>query len=179
VYEIDEAGLPTAITDAAWAVYEDGGTWALQDAVRYELSTDGMRAVAPPARIELGGNDTGTADTMHLDSRSLAALIAEAQRDGYDTTRFRVDYHVRLAGAWACLVLPAALLFVGVAGRILRRGPAFVMLLAIALGIGYVLLTDLGIAIGYAKVVPPAVAGWGVTALYGLGAGALATRYYA
>jgi len=179
VYEINAAGLPTAITDAAWAFHEQGGTWVLQDAVRYELSTQGMRAVAAPERIDLGGDETGATDTMHLDSQSLAALIAEAGRDGYDTTRFRVDYHARLAGVWACLVLPAALLFVGVAGRILRRGPAFVVLLAIGLGVGYVLLTDAGIALGYAKVIPPPVAGWGVTWLYGLGAGALATRFYA
>ncbi len=137
-----------------------------------------MTEQAAPSRVDLGEDDADATDTMHLGTRALAQLIREAQADGYDTTRFLVDYHVRLANPWACLVLPAALLFLALAARSMLRSPALVMLSAIAIGISYVLLTDTGAALGYGGAIPPAAGGWGATGLFGFVGLALATRNF-
>ncbi len=179
VYEIGATGLPESIIDARLATrVGDTGVWELEDAIEYILSTGGMTEQAAPSRVDLGEDDADATDTMHLGTRALAQLIREAQADGYDTTRFLVDYHVRLANPWACLVLPAALLFLALAARSMLRSPALVMLSAIAIGISYVLLTDTGAALGYGGAIPPAAGGWGATGLFGFVGLALATRNF-
>lgn len=179
VYEIGATGLPESIIDAHHATrVGESGVWELEGAIEYVLSTEGMRERPAPLRVDFGEDDTGATDTMHLGTRALALLIREAEADGYDTTRFLVDYHVRLANPWACLVLPASLLFLALAARSLLRSPALVMLSAIVIGIAYVLLTDTGAALGYGGAIPPSAGGWGATGLFTFVGLALASRNF-
>lgn len=177
IYEMGDAGLPDAITAAATATrIGESDSWKLQDAIRYELSTEGMLATPAPIEVELSEDEAGAPDTMHLDSRALVALIDEAERDGYDATAFRVDYHVRMAYPWACFVLPTALLFLILSMRSLLGKPAVVMLLAIGMGVVYMLMIGVGATLGLQKAIPPVAAGWGLNGLFGLLSVALALR---
>ncbi len=178
VYEISATGLPETIIDARRAIrVGDSGFWRLQNAIQYTLSTFGGGEQPAPVRIDLGDDESST-DTMHLGTRELAALIEEAEADGFETTPFLVDFHVRLANPWACLVLPGVLLFLALAVRSVLRSPALVMLSAVALAVVYILLTDTGAALGYGGAVPPVVGGWGATGLLAFVALALASRNF-
>ncbi len=179
VYEIGANGLPETIIDAHRATrVGDSGVWALEDAIEYRLSTRGMTEQPAPTRVDLGDDDATVTDTMHLGAAELATLIGEAEADGFDATRFRVDYHLRLANPWACLVLPGALVFLALAVRSLLQSPALVMLAAIGLGVLHILLTDAAAAVGYGAAVPAAVGGWGVVAFFAFASLALASRNF-
>lgn len=175
IYEIGERGLPTARTDAAAARYLGNGMWRLSKPVRIEISTDGLHTGSAVSTIRLQSEPTEGVDTMHLGVRKLLAQIREAIRDGYDTTRFRVDLHFKLATPLACLLLPAVVLFFAIGGPPFMR-PSLILVLSTALGVGWVLVSGAAAALGYGGAVPPVVAGWVVTVALAATAGGLALR---
>jgi lipopolysaccharide export LptBFGC system permease protein LptF len=104
-------------------------------------------------------------DTMHLSVAQLSHEIDVVEADGYDATPLRVDLHVKIADALACIVLPAAVLFFAVGGPPFP-GPAQTLLVSGVLGVGYILLTGVAASLGYGGTVPPAVGGWAPTIVF-------------
>jgi lipopolysaccharide export LptBFGC system permease protein LptF len=105
----------------------------------------------------------------------LAAEIDAIEKDGYDATPLRVDYHVKLADALACVVLPASVLFFAVGGPPFPS-PAQTLLVSGVIAVFYVLLTGVASSLGYGGTLPPALGGWGPTAILTGIAGWLAWR---
>lgn len=164
VYDLDDAGVPIARSDARDAMHIGRGIWRLNDPRRAEVSGSRVRVVAPRAYADLGEDLPAELDTMHLSVGQLADEIVAVEADGYDATALRVDFHVKLADALACIVLPASVLFFAVGGPPFP-GPALTLLVSGAIALGYVLLTGIGTSLGYGGSISPPVGGWGPTAI--------------
>jgi len=116
-------------------------------------------------------------DTMHLSVAELSKEIEAVEADGYDATQLRVDYHVKLADALACVVMPASVLFFAMAGPPFP-GPAQTLLVSGAIAVSYLLLTGVGASLGYGGRLSPAVGGWAPTLIFSALAAFLAFRLY-
>jgi len=159
VYELDDAGLPVSRLDARSAKHIGNGVWELVDPVRIGISAQGLHSLPAESRVVLGEAPSTAPDSMHLSTTQLARAISDAEASGYSATAYRVDYNVKLAAPFACLLLPAAALFFAVSGPPFP-GPAVTILTCSVLGVGYVLLTGVTASFGYGGALPPPLAGW-------------------
>jgi LPS export ABC transporter permease LptG len=160
VYELDDSGLPVSRIDARAAQHIGNGVWELSEPVRIGISAQGLQPLPAESRIVLGEAPSTTPDSMHLNTTQLAQAIRDAETSGYRATTYRVDFHVKLAAPFACLLLPAAALFFAVSGPPFP-GPAVTILTCSVLGVGYILLTGVFASLGYGGSLPPPLAGWG------------------
>jgi LPS export ABC transporter permease LptF/LPS export ABC transporter permease LptG len=165
IYEIGENGLPQSRSDARSARHIGHGVWRLFDPIRIEIANGHVREVPAHRYADLGETLPAHVDTMHFGVAELAREISEVEASGYDATLLRVDYHVKLAEALACVVLPAVMLFFAVGGPPFP-GPAQTLLVSGILGVGYILLTGVAASLGYGGAIPPVVSGWGPTLSY-------------
>ena len=159
IYELDDSGLPVSRIDARGAKHIGNGVWELIEPVRIGISAQGLQPLPAESRIMLGEAPSTTPDSMHLSTNQLAQAISDAEATGYDATTYRVDFNVKLAAPFACLLLPAAALFFAVSGPPFP-GPAVTILTCSALGVSYVLLTGVAASLGYGGALPPSLAGW-------------------
>ena len=160
IYELGKSGLPISRTDARSAKYIGNGMWELLDPIKVSISEQGVHELPADTHIQLGEAPATTVDTAQLGVRQLVKVIADAEASGYRTTTYRVDFNVKLAAPFACLLLPAAALFFAVSGPPFP-GPAVTILTCSALGVGYILLTGVAASLGYGGALPPPLAGWG------------------
>ncbi len=94
-----------------------------------------------------------------LNFQQLAAMANKLEREGYDSTRQRVDMHNRISTPFTCLVMG----FLGVPFALQRgRNSNIALGIGLSLGIGvlYFILQSLVTAFGYANAVPPFIAAW-------------------
>jgi lipopolysaccharide export system permease protein len=175
IYEIDGDGLPSSRTDADFARHIGRGVWRLQNARRIDVIGGHLRESAAKPYAQLGEEIDARVDTMHLSVRELSREIRAIEADGYDATPLRVDYHVKLADPFACLLLPASVLFFALAGPP-YAGPAQTLLVSGMLAVAYILLTGAGASFGYRGSLPPVLGGWAPTLAIGLLAAVLAAR---
>ena len=175
IYDLSAAGLPVSRIDARAAKYIGDGVWELVDPVRIEISEHGLREMPAAGRVQLGETPQTSLNTLHLGVWSLAREIQNASINGYDTTIYTVDLHVKLAAPFACVLLPAVVLFLALSG------PPFpdsthVVLISGVLGVSYILVTGIAASLGYGGVVPPIVAGWAPSLCLSVFAGTYARR---
>ncbi|MBM4254342.1 MAG: LptF/LptG family permease [Deltaproteobacteria bacterium] len=159
VYELNDSGLPVSRIDAREARHIGKGVWELIEPVRIGISAQGLQPLPAASRIVLGEAPSTTPDSMHLNTTQLAEAIRDVETSGYSATTYRVDWHVKLAAPFACLLLPAAALFFAVSGPPFP-GPAVTILTCSVLGVAYVLLTGVFASLGYGGKLPPPLAGW-------------------
>jgi lipopolysaccharide export system permease protein len=164
IYEFGQDELPISRTDARVARHVGNGMWELSDPVRVEISDQGLRETPAPSLVRLGEAPSTTVDTTQLGAWPLAQLIHDTESQGYDTTQYRVDLHVKLASPFACVLLPAVALFFAVSGPPFPS-PALTVLASTGLGIGYILFTGVCVSLGYGGFIPPSAAGWGPPSL--------------
>jgi len=175
IYEIGEGGFPVSRSDARAARHIGRGIWRLSDSRRLEVRDSKVIEVPAHTYANLGEALPADVDTMHLSVGALSKEIMAVEEDGYDATALRVDYHVKLADALACIILPASVLLFAVGGPPFP-GPAQTLLVSGILGVGYILVTAVGASLGYGGTIPPAVGGWGSTLAFSLVTGFLAVR---
>jgi lipopolysaccharide export system permease protein len=89
----------------------------------------------------------------------LGRYIAKITSEGYDATRYRVDYHAKIS--FPVTAVTMALLAIGVAFTQGRRGGIAVgVALSIAIAFVYLLMFQLVLSLGYAGKVQPLWAAW-------------------
>src|SRR5262245_3945034 len=171
IYDLGANGLPVSRTDARQAKYVGDGVWELDDPVRTEISEHGLSETPAAPRARLGEAPSEPLDTKQLGALALVHEIRDAEANGYNATPYRVDFHVKLAAPFACLLLPATAFFFAIGGPPFP-GPALTILTVSVLGVGYILLTGVCASLGYGGFLPPSLAGWapsaGLTALIGV-----------
>ena len=171
IYDLGTNGLPVSRTDARAAKHVGNGVWELVDPVRTEISEQGLHETPAAPRAQLGEAPSETLDTMHLGVWQLVREIHDTEVNGYDATTYRVDFHVKLAAPFTCLLLPAVALFFAIGGPPFP-GPALTILTSSVLGVGHILLTGVCASLGYGGFLPPSLAGWapsaGLAALVGV-----------
>ncbi|MBW2267756.1 MAG: LptF/LptG family permease [Deltaproteobacteria bacterium] len=173
LYELGEHGMPTARTDAARGRHIGDGWWRFIDPTRVELNGAGAKVVDAPLHQQLGEIVAAEVDTMHLPVHRIAEEARAIEADGFPATEFWVDYQVRLAEPFACVVLPVLMLLFAVAGPPFP-GPAQTLLVSGIVGVAYILLGAVSSSLGRGDVISPVAAAWGPVAL-----ASLATAFYA
>ncbi|MCP4035893.1 MAG: LptF/LptG family permease, partial [bacterium] len=175
IYKLDKNGLPTQRLSADSARHIGKGNWRLLNARSFEMRDDRLYEIDATRFAKLGNELPARVDTMHFSIEQLGNEIREVEVNDLDATALWVDYYGKLASPFACIVLPAIVLFFAVMGPPFPSS-ATTLLLSGALGIGSVLLSGTGASLGYGGAIPPMLAGWGPTGILALLAIGLAVR---
>ncbi len=173
VYERDSAGHLVRSIRAASARIEDDRRWRLENAIFHEFDADDP--LAPPrtetredAWLELGSAEDLAllgADARSLSLLRLRAQIAALERDDRDATRYRAQWHARLADPFSVVLF--ALLGSPLGMMVERsRSLAVAALQAIALLGGYYGLQTTATVLAGGGVAAAAYAPWAVQALF-------------
>ncbi len=179
VYELGPHGLPVARIHAREARRVDDGTdasvWELIDAQALLISERGLEVVDAPRRYSLGAARRAEIDPMHLPARRLVEEIRAAQAGGFQVLPLQVEFHRKLSGPLACLLLPAIALLIAVRSR---RPPSAArnLVACAALGVTYLLVGDVAASFGIGGQISPAAAGWAPPTMALFGAAALMLR---
>jgi len=177
IYALGADGLPVNRTDARSARHIGRGEWRLEGPARMEVNASAATTVKAPLFMHLGEELSTQVDTMHYSVAELSQEADEIEAAGYDASILRTDYHVKLAEALACIVLPAVVMFYAVGGPPFP-GPAQTLLVSGIVGVSYILLTGVAASLGHSKAIPPALGGWGPTLGYAVLAGFFGLRLW-
>jgi lipopolysaccharide export system permease protein len=107
----------------------------------------------------------GSKRNEDLSISELRHLARKLRKEGYNSTRFQVDMHARIAAPFACLVMA----FLGIPFAIRKgRGTSLALGIAVSVGIGaiYFILHAALLAFGYSGAFPPVIAAWGANVLF-------------
>jgi lipopolysaccharide export system permease protein len=159
IFDLGEDGLPTSRTDAVSGRHIGQGWWRLVEPMRVELGAERVERVPAPRHARLGDTVDAGVDTDHLSARQIALEAEQVEADGFDATPFHVELHKRLAEPFACLVLPALVLFFAAGGPPFPT-PAQTLLVSAMIGVAYVLLVAVSSSLGRGGAVPPVVGAW-------------------
>ncbi len=151
--------------DAEQGVFENG-RWLLFDAIRQRFSGDGgehqLTVLATlPADIDLNPEDLARAakrsDEMGL--TELGRYIEKVEREGYGATRYRVDYHSKIAAPFVCIFLSVLGAGIALRGK-LREGMPVSIIYGLGIAFMYWIFNSFCLSLGYAETMPPVVSAW-------------------
>lgn len=157
--------------DAQSGTYEKDG-WLLQHGLVQQLDhADGRMVVVPfeerKCHINLGLEDLVQA-APQTDEMSFLELYRYARKvaaEGYDDTRYRVDLNAKVAFPFLCVIL--TLMGAGLAARgKIRDGLAISIAYGIGIAFVYWIVFGLCLSLGYAGMLPPVIAAWGVNFIF-------------
>ena len=178
IYTFDDHFRLIQRVDAESGVFANG-RWQLDDAVVqvFEEETGGnqlkqLDTIA--ADINLNPDDLAQAakrsDEMGLGE--LGRYIEKVEREGYGATRYRVDYHSKIAAPFVCIFLGALGAGIALRGKF-RQG----MPMSITYGLGitflYWIFNSFCLSLGYAEMMPPVVAAWAANLVFSCASGFL------
>jgi lipopolysaccharide export system permease protein len=113
-------------------------------------------------------------DFQHLEKKpeemtfaELGRYVAKIQSEGYDATRYQVDFQAKIAFPFTPVIM--ALLGIAVAlfqGK--RGGIAVGVAASVSLAFIYLLVFQLVVSIGYTGSLPPILAAWVPNILFGM-----------
>lgn len=164
--------------DAEQGIFENG-RWLLFDAVQQHFSGDGgehqLTVLATlPADIDLNPEDLARA-AKRSDEMGLAELgryIAKVEREGYAATRYRVDYHGKVAAPFVCIFLSLLGTAIALGGK-LRQGMPVSITYGLAIAFVFWIFNSFCLSLGYAELMPPVVAAWVANLVFFCGSGFL------
>jgi lipopolysaccharide export system permease protein len=151
--------------DAEQGSFEKG-QWQLSDAVKQRFVGDsGGHQLSLHATllavIDLNPEDLARA-AKRSDEMGLAELgryIEKVEREGYSATRYRVDYHGKIAAPFVCLFLSVLGAGVALRGK-LREGMPVSIIYGLGIAFTYWIFNSFCLSLGYAETMPPVVAAW-------------------
>ena len=89
----------------------------------------------------------------------LGRTIAKVEKEGYGATRYRVDYHGKIAAPFVCLFLSVLGAAIALRGK-LRQGMPVSIIYGLAIAFAYWIFNSFCLSLGYAEMMPPVVAAW-------------------
>jgi lipopolysaccharide export system permease protein len=177
IYDMTDDGHPIRRIDAEAAIHIGAGQWRLRNPRMIEVDGDSVRPVQAQAYAALGEVLPAAVSTSQLSVAALGRQIAEMEADGYDATAYEVDRWVKLAQPFACLILPALVLFFAVGGPPFPS-PARNLLVSVVVGVGYLMATGVSASFGYGGTISPALGGWAPNLLFAMIASYLGLRLW-
>jgi len=151
----------------------DGKSWVFSDGIFIHRKADGNFTTENFQRRRLD-LDERPQDFQHLEKASeemtlaeLARYVAEIESEGYDSTRYRVDFHAKIAFPFTSLIM--ALLGIGVAlyqGK--KGGIAVGVAASFVLAFIYFLIFQFMLSIGYTGNLQPLLVAWTPNILFGI-----------
>jgi lipopolysaccharide export system permease protein len=143
----------------------DGKSWIFSDGIFIRRTDDGNFTAEhfQSRRFDLKERPQ---DFQHLEKASeemtlaeLSSYVAEIESEGYDSTRYRVDFHGRIAFPFTSLIM--AFLGIGVAlYRGKKGGIAVGVAASVALAFIYFLMFQFMLSVGYTGNLQPVLAAW-------------------
>ena len=89
----------------------------------------------------------------------LGRYIRKVEREGYGATRYRVDYHSKIAAPFVCIFL--SVLGAGIALRgNMREGMPVSITYGLGIAFLYWIFNSFCLSLGYAEMMPPVIAAW-------------------
>jgi lipopolysaccharide export system permease protein len=163
---------------AAKAVWKSG-RWVFYNVIENDFTGTGSFATTKyPIRyfsIKETPNDFKIVfekGTEKMSYRELSNYIGSLDKNGYDTTRYRVDLQGKLSYPLACLILAlVATPFALMVGR--RGGLAMGVVIAFVISYLYWVIYSLCVALGHGGTIPPLVAAWTANVLFAIAGGYL------
>jgi lipopolysaccharide export system permease protein len=151
--------------DAESGAFENGH-WQLDQAVEQVFGkADGGHRLqlhdTLVADIELNPEDLAQA-AKRSDEMGLAELgryIQKVEQEGYAATRYRVDYHSKIAAPFVCIFLSVLGAGIALRGK-LREGLPLSITYGLAIAFLYWIFNSFCLSLGYAELMPPVVAAW-------------------
>ncbi|MDA8137048.1 MAG: LPS export ABC transporter permease LptG, partial [Desulfobacteraceae bacterium] len=157
--------------DAKTATYQQGG-WLLHDGMLQQRSAnDGHMVVSQfnerRFQFDLPVEDLAQAapQTEEMSFVQLYRYTRKVEAEGYDATRYRVDLHAKIAFPFLCIIL--TLMGAGLAARgKIRDGLAISIGYGIGIAFMYWVVFGFCLSMGYAGMLPPVIAAWGVNFVF-------------
>jgi len=165
IHTFDENFRLIERVDAVAGVFENG-RWQLDDAVQqfFERESGDQRIQLHntiAADIDLNPDDLAQA-AKQSDEMGLAELgryIRKVEREGYGATRYRVDYHSKIAAPFVCIFL--SVLGTGIALRgNMREGMPVSITYGLGIAFLYWIFNSFCLSLGYAEMMPPVISAW-------------------
>ena len=171
IWTLDQTGRVAEITAAGQAVLS-GEVWTLQQGATVRLNARGEPAAVEyfsslPVQLSraLQQYYADQRTPLEMTTRELGDLATTLESTGQSGQRLRVHLAFKYSLPLACLVL--ALLAAPLADRFGAQGSFAGLVVAIGLVFLFNGVRSWGLALGLAGVLPPGVAGWVATVLFG------------
>ncbi len=181
LYRFDKEFNLVAKALAEGATYKPGEGWSMQKGIFWQFNEDRLMETHPfeTMAVDLGETPENMKiyqrESDEMSYRELRELVGNMQRQGYDTTAYKVDLQSKLSFPIVSFVM--ALLGIPLAVRIGRGGGiALAIGVSVVLGVIYWIVLGLGLALGHSGAAPPFVAAWGSHILFGVGGLVALTR---
>jgi lipopolysaccharide export system permease protein len=151
----------------------DGEAWVFSDGILIQRMADGNFSAKEfqRRRLEL---EERPQDFQHLEKApeemtigELGRYVARIKSEGYDATRYRVDFHAKISFPFTPVIM--ALLGIAVAlyqGK--QGGIAIGVAVSVGLAFVYLLVFQLVLSLGYTGNLQPVVAAWTPNIFFGL-----------
>jgi lipopolysaccharide export system permease protein len=151
--------------DARAGAFKDG-RWQFNDAVQQVFEEEGeghqLRLHdSITVDIDLIPDDLAQV-TKRSDEMGLAELgryIQKVEREGYGATRYRVDYHSKIAAPFVCLFLSVLGTAIALRGK-LREGVPVSISYGLGIAFLYWIFNSFCLSLGYAEMMPPVISAW-------------------
>ncbi len=164
--------------DAVSGVFVDG-RWQIDAAVEQAFQNDtGSQQLSlhntMTVDIDLNPEDLAQA-AKRSDEMGLAELgryIEKVEHDGYGATRYRVDYHSKIAAPFVCIFLSVLGSAIALGGQ-LRQGMPVSITYGLGIAFLYWIFNSFCLSLGYAEMLPPVVAAWVANLVFFCAAGFL------
>jgi len=108
------------------------------------------------------------ANEMNL--TELSAYMAKIAEEGYEPTRYQVDWHNKIAFPLVCLIMAALSVPFAIRAGPGAGGVALGLGLSILVAFGYWIVHTMFIALGHGGYLPPVAAAWAANVIFGLSA---------
>jgi lipopolysaccharide export system permease protein len=165
IYTFDEHFSLMERLDARTGNFADGN-WRLDGVIRLVFDdTDGSQKTSYDATltadIDLSPEDL-SAVVKRSDEMGLAELgeyIEKVEREGYGATRYRVDYHSKIAAPFVTLFLSVLGVGIVLRGK-LREGISVSVTYGLGIAFLYWIFNSFCMSLGYAGMIPPLISAW-------------------
>jgi lipopolysaccharide export system permease protein len=165
IHIFDEAFRLVERLDAKSGVFQNGA-WRLEGVIQQLFGSD-AEVLAVKAHEKMDGEiDLNPEDLSRAAKRSdemglaeLSRYIEKVEREGYGATRYRVDYHGKIAAPFVCIFLSVLGTAIALRGK-LREGMPVSITYGLGIAFLYWIFNSFCLSLGYAGILPPVAAAW-------------------
>lgn len=100
----------------------------------------------------------------------LSAYMDKVRQEGYQPTRYLVDWHNKIAFPLVCLIMAALSVPFAIKAGPGAGGVALGLALSVVVAFGYWIVHTMFIALGHGGYIPPIAAAWAANVIFGLSA---------
>ena len=178
IHTFDENFQLIQRVDAESGVFKNG-RWQVDNAVHqvFGQDADGHQIKlhdTMTAEIDLNPDDLAQA-AKRSDEMGLAELgryIEKVEREGYGATRYRVDYHSKIAAPFVFIFLSVLGAGIALRGK-LREGLPVSITYGLGIAFLYWVFNSFCLSLGYAEMMPPVVSAWVANLVFSCASGFL------